>query len=188
MVNAVRTLLIVLGDQLDGGADALEALDPERDVVWMAEVEEEIGRVPSHKRRIALFLSAMRHFRDQLRDRGYRVEYHELSPDPDDDRGSSFSEVLTRDLDRLDPDEVVVTLPGDHRVRSALIETVADHGLELQVMADRHFYCDPETFADWVKNRKRIVLEDFYRWMRRRHAILLDTDGKPVGGTWNYDS
>ena len=30
-------------------------------------------------------------------------------------------------------------------------------------------------------------MEDFYRWQRRRLDILIDSDGEPVGGRWNYD-
>jgi deoxyribodipyrimidine photolyase-related protein len=30
-------------------------------------------------------------------------------------------------------------------------------------------------------------MSDFYRWRRRVHAILLDENGKPQGGSWSYD-
>ena len=53
--------MIALGDQLDPNAAAFDGFDPERDAVWMAEVEEETTHVPCHKLRIAVFLAAMRH-------------------------------------------------------------------------------------------------------------------------------
>jgi deoxyribodipyrimidine photolyase-related protein len=31
-------------------------------------------------------------------------------------------------------------------------------------------------------------MENFYQFMRKKHSILLDSDGKPEGGKWNYDS
>lgn len=31
-------------------------------------------------------------------------------------------------------------------------------------------------------------MEYFYRYMRIKHDILLDNDGNPEGGQWNYDS
>ena len=37
----VRNLMLVLGDQLDHAATTAAALDPARDAVWMAEVDEE---------------------------------------------------------------------------------------------------------------------------------------------------
>ena len=30
-------------------------------------------------------------------------------------------------------------------------------------------------------------MEYFYRWMRRRSGILMDEDGEPKGGAWNFD-
>lgn len=58
----VRNLILVLGDQLDATSAAFDGFDPQRDCVWMAEVDEESRHVPSHKARTVLFLSAMRHF------------------------------------------------------------------------------------------------------------------------------
>ena len=56
----------VLGDQLDLDAAAFDGFDPALDAVWMAEVAGEATHVWSHRARIALFLAAMRHFRDAL--------------------------------------------------------------------------------------------------------------------------
>jgi len=63
----VRNLVLVLGDQLDRKSAAFDGFDPERDAVWMAEVEEEATHVRCHKLRIAVFFSAMR----QVIDHGY---------------------------------------------------------------------------------------------------------------------
>ena len=73
-----RFLILVLGDQPDSRSAAFDGFDPSADVVWMAEVGEEATYVWSHKARIAIFLAAMRHFRDALRDKGAAVDYHVL--------------------------------------------------------------------------------------------------------------
>ena len=62
-----RRLVLVLGDQLDAAAAALDDFDAQHDAVWMAEVVAESEYVWSSKPRIAVFLSAMRHFRDAQR-------------------------------------------------------------------------------------------------------------------------
>ena len=66
----VRNLVIVLGDQLDLQSSAFDGFDPAQDAVWMAEVAEESTHIWSSKQRIALFLAAMRHFGQALRDAG----------------------------------------------------------------------------------------------------------------------
>ena len=63
-------LILVLGDQLDAASAAFDGLDAKRDVVWMAEVKHESEKVWSTKARIAVFLAAMRHFREALKERG----------------------------------------------------------------------------------------------------------------------
>ena len=35
--------------------------------------------------------------------------------------------------------------------------------------------------------RKQWLMEHFYRTMRKRHAVLVDADGQPEGGQWNFD-
>ena len=49
----VRYLVLVLGDQLDENASALDGFDPAQDLIWMAEVAEEstqIGRASCWER------------------------------------------------------------------------------------------------------------------------------------------
>lgn len=178
----VRTLLLVFGDQLDADVPARLDLDPEHDAIWMAEVAEEIEYVPSHKRRIAVFLAAMRHFRDARRSEGWTVHYHELGPDPAADQGGSFQALLAQDLTDITPDRIVAVLPGDWRVRTLLKELPQD----IELVEDEHFLCSVRDFHEWADGRKRFLLEDFYRRMRKRDGVLME-GGEPMGGDWNFD-
>ncbi|MEZ6089384.1 MAG: cryptochrome/photolyase family protein [Pirellulaceae bacterium] len=53
-------------------------------------------RTSGATKRLVFFFSAMRHFRDQLRDLGWKVDYHELSDDPSQDVGRDFGDVPAR--------------------------------------------------------------------------------------------
>jgi deoxyribodipyrimidine photolyase-related protein len=179
--------VLVLGDQLDPDSAAFDGFEPERDAVWMAEVEEEATHVRCHKLRIALFFAAMRHFRDELRERDIDVHYTELGRRRSQDRGADFAAVLAKDVRKLRPEGLVVTRPGDHRVLEALAEAARKLDLELEVREDRHFYSTPAEFSEWTDGRKQLVQENFYRALRRKHEILIGEDGEPEGGRWNYD-
>ena len=113
----VRQLVVVLGDQLDLQAAAFDDFDAARDAVWMAEVAEESRHVWSSKSRTVMFLSAMRHFAEALRTAGHRLHYMHL-----DDPGNqgSLAAQLGADLQRLRPERVVMTAPGDWRVLQAM--------------------------------------------------------------------
>jgi deoxyribodipyrimidine photolyase-like uncharacterized protein len=77
-VPSAPTLVLVPGDQLNRDSAAFDDFDPACDVVWMAEAAEESTRVWSHKAHVALFLAAMRHFRDRLKREGLNVRYSAL--------------------------------------------------------------------------------------------------------------
>ena len=179
--------MLVLGDQLNRDAAVFDDFDPARDAVWMAENETEATHVWCHQRRLALFFSAMRHFRDACRGDGWTVHYHALTADRGADRGADFAAILRADASRLKPARLIVTEPGDWRVWRMLEAAAARLGLPLEVRGDRHFYCQRDEFADYAAGRKSLVFEFFYRHMRKRHGVLLNARGAPVGGQWNFD-
>ncbi len=180
----IRTLILVLGDQLDAHAAAFDGFDAARDVVWMAEVAEESTHVGSSRPRTALFLAAMRHFRDAQRRAARTVDYTEL--DAADTTGTLAGE-LGRAIARHRPERLVMTEAGDWRVAAALEAVAAAAGLALEVRTDRHFFSTVADFRAHAAGRKQLRLEFWYRELRRAHGVLLDADGGPVGGAWNYD-
>jgi deoxyribodipyrimidine photolyase-related protein len=182
-VPKLRTLVIVLGDQLDLEAAAFDGFDPEQDAVWMAEVAEESTHVWSAKARIALFLSAMRHFAVALRAANRPLHYTRL----ENARTISLAEELRAAIKKLRPEQLVMTAPGDWRVWQSLKGVAEDTGLALEVREDRHFYTTVREFATHAKARKTLRLEYFYRELRQRHNVLMK-DGKPAGGQWNFDA
>jgi deoxyribodipyrimidine photolyase-related protein len=181
---ALRNLVIVLGDQLDLDSKALAGFDPAQDLILMAEVREESERGWSHKARIALFLSAMRHFAQAVRERGWPLEYRAL-----EDHGfSGLAEVWQDALARHSPKTLVVTEPGDWRVEQSLKSVCAATGIPLQIRPDDHFLIDRPAFKQWADAyRGSLRMEFFYRFMRKRENVLLSPSGQPVGGKWNFD-
>lgn len=181
--SAARHLVLVLGDQLDDKSAAFDGFEADRDVVWMAEVVEEAEHVWSHQARIALFLSAMRHFRDELRTRGVTVHYRALD---DPDNLGNFAAELRQAVRQLQPQRLIAVQPGEWRVRETLTAAAREADVTLEWREDRHFLCSSEEFTAHVKSRGRLRMEYFYREMRRRTGWLMEGD-QPVGGKWNYD-
>ncbi len=182
MTNLVRNLVVVLGDQLDRHSTAFDGFDTATDRVWMAEVRQESEHVWSHRARTALFLSAMRHFRQDIEAEGLPLTYHSLSRHPYD----SLAQALAADIEKLRPRQVVVVQPGDYRVHSSLAGAVDASPASLDLRPDNHFLCSAEAFEQWAGSRKQLRLESFYRDMRKRTGILMENNS-PVGGEWNYD-
>jgi deoxyribodipyrimidine photolyase-related protein len=187
-VADLRTLVVVLGDQLDLDAAAFDGFDVSRDAVWMAEVAEESTHVWSSKPRMVMFLAAMRHFALGLGGIGRPLHYTRL-----DAHGNcgSLAAQLHADILRLRPAKVVMTTPGDWRVLQSIEAVAVANSLPLEVREDRHFFTSVSDFAAHAKGRKSLRMEYFYREQRKRHRVLMQdcaTGDEPLGGQWNFDA
>jgi deoxyribodipyrimidine photolyase-related protein len=181
----LRHLVLVLGDQLSLDSPALEGVDPACDLVLMIEARGEGALVWSHKARIALFLSAMRHFAEALRERGLPLAYLALDADAE----PSLAARLAAQLPTLRPQALRVLEAGEWRLQQQITEVAAAAGVPLQWLADPHFLCSRADFMRWAAGYKGgLRMEFFYREQRRRQRVLLDADGGPEGGRWNFDA
>jgi deoxyribodipyrimidine photolyase-related protein len=179
----MTTLRLVLGDQLSGSISSLRDLDPARDVVLLVEVAEETTYVRHHKQKIALILAAMRHFSAGLAGEGIRVDHVRL--DAPENTGSFRGEV-TRAVARHSVTRLVVTEPGEWRVRSDMERWETEAGVPIEIREDTRFVCSHARFGAWAAGKKQLRMEFFYREMRRLTGYLMDGD-EPAGGQWNFD-
>lgn len=180
----VATLRFVLGDQLSRQLSSLRDLDPARDVVLMAEVDDECTYVRHHPKKIAFVLSAMRHFAQRLRREGIVVDYRPL--DAAGNRGSLRAE-LQAAVDRHRPARVVITEPGEWRLWQEMQDWQRAIGVPEEIRSDDRFLLSRTAFAAWAEGRRQLRMETFYREMRRRTGLLMTASGEPEGGQWNFD-
>lgn len=179
----MKTLRLVLGDQLTRDVAALRGLDRATDVVLMVEVLEEATYVRHHKQKLVLVLSAMRHFAAELRARGVAVDYVALE---DPGNTGSFTGEVARAIARHRPDRIVVTEPGEWRVEAMMRGWEERFGRPVEIRDDTRFLCPRPVFARWAEGRGTLRMETFYRAMRRRTGFLME-GREPAGGRWNFD-
>ena len=183
-VLAPPILVPILGDQLSPAISSLADRTPGDTVVLIMEVAAETGYVRHHQAKIALILSAMRHFADELRGAGWRVDYVAL--DDPANTGSFTGEVVRAAL-RHGARGIQVTEPGEWRVRQMMDGWGDATGLRVRVLGDTRFVCPLPDFFAWAAGRRELRMEWFYRDMRRRTGLLMDGD-QPSGGRWNFDA
>lgn len=175
-------LRLVLGDQLWRDNPALKDFDPARDLALMIEAPGEATVVWSHQARIALFLSAMRHFRDELTAAGLPVHYVAT----DDEAPPGFDARLRQVIEAVRPKRLTVCEPGEWRTRQLIERVAGDSGVPLTFCVDTHFMTPLADFERWAAGRRSLRLEHFYREQRRRHQVLM-ADGEPLRRRWNFD-
>ncbi len=175
-----KKIVLILGDQLDLQGAALRNFDFKTDQVVMIESMPEAQYVWTHQAKIALFLSAMRHFAEDLKELNYPLSYIQGSP-------LSIVETLKEKLVKDQVKHLICVEPGEWRLKQQIIELAAALSIKLEMREDDHFYCSQQAFAEWAAGKKELRLEYFYRLMRKTHRILIDADANPVGGQWNFD-
>lgn len=179
-----RNLVLILGDQLSHHVSSLHGFDPAQDVILMAEVSEETSYVRHHKKKIAFIFSAMRHFAETLREKGFSVDYTQLN---DAENSGSFVGELDRAVAEHTPAKIIVTHPGEWRVQEALTSWAKHSGVQLEIRCDDRFIAALDEFNSWADGRKSLRMEYFYRDMRRKTGLLMAGD-QPEGGKWNFDA
>ena len=180
----MTTLRLVLGDQLSPDLSALTGLDPAHDVVLLLEVAAESEHVAHHQQKIVLFLSAIRHFAEDLRARGIPVDHVRLD---DPANTGSFTTEVARAVARHRATRLILTEPGEWRIDQMVNDWIATLGIPVEVLTDDRFFASMARFRAWTHGRRAWRMEHFYREMRREHRILMDGD-QPAGGAWNFDA
>ncbi len=182
--STAPTLRLVLGDQLSREVAALRDIDAERDIVVMAEVEEEADYVAHHKKKLAFTFAAMRHFAEELRQAGMNIRYTRL-----DDAGNSGSleGEIARAVEATGARDLICTQCGEYRLDQAMRGWGDRLGVDIDIREDDRFIEARADFARWAKGRKSLRMEYFYRDMRRRTGLLMEGE-EPVGGQWNFDA
>ena len=137
MANALRHLVLILGDQLNLDALALADFDPTQDAIWMAEVMEESTHVASSKQRSTLFLSAMRHFAQTIKDKDWPLHYTQLD---DAHNTGTLAGEIDKAIQKLKPKQLVMTAPGDWRVLQNLRSIAKKNNLSLEIIRRKEIY------------------------------------------------
>ena len=152
--------------------------------VLMAELADEANYVRHHKQKIVLVFAAMRHFAQQLAEKGRETIYHQYDAQA---AIRSFADAVAAEIDWRGVTQLFVTEPGEYRLLAEMRQWAARFGIEVDILPDTRFIASHADFDEWAQGRKQLRMEYFYRDMRRRTGILMEGDD-PLGGQWNYDS
>lgn len=181
----MTVLRVILGDQLSARLEIVAGAEKGRDVFLLAEVMAEAIYVRHHVKKIAFLFSAMRHFAEALQRAGHAVRYVALD---DDGNSQSLDGEILRAVEALRPSRVAITEPGEWRLREGFEALRLALAVPLDILPDTRFLCSHADFNAWAEGRRELRMEFFYREMRRRHDLLMEPDGKPTGGRWNFDA
>ena len=177
-----HTLRLILGDQLNEAHSWYNKVDKGILYVLM-EIRPESEYVTHHIQKIVGIFAAMRAFADKLEEQGHQVCYYRIN---DAKNLHSFEANCNHLIAKYESARFEYQAPDEYRLDEVLKTYVASLTIKSQMWDTEHFYTTREELAQLAKGKKKLIMETFYRYMRKKHEVLMD-GGKPVGGKWNYD-
>ncbi|PPR15391.1 MAG: (6-4) photolyase [Alphaproteobacteria bacterium MarineAlpha9_Bin3] len=176
-----KNLLIILGNQLfplkyiknTGCTD-----------VFMSEDYGLCREQKHHKLKILMFFLAMREYRNNLKNNGFKVHYHSIE---DRDFKDSFEKKLSlviknNSIKHIHQFELVDSFLKD-KIKN--VENVKS--LSWTNHKNPMFILSKNDFKEYGNNKSNFLQAHFYKYIRKRMNILLESDGKPSGGKWSFD-
>lgn len=179
----MTTLRLILGDQLNPLHSWFNEVRP--DVVYtFMEIRQETDYVLHHAQKILGIFAGMRHFAQRLHDAGHRVRYFAIDAP---DNTQSVTGNLDLLINTLNITRFEYQAPDEYRLDQQLARHANALSIPAEMHDSEHFYTTRNEAAILFKGRKQWLMEHFYRQMRTKHKVLLNAQGKPEGGQWNYD-
>ena len=180
----MATVRLVLGDQLNLGHSWFGSVDPAVVYVLM-EVRSETDYVVHHAQKVIAIFAGMRRMAEQLSAAGHRVRYFRIG---DADNRQNFAENLRAVFAEVGATRFEYQEPDEWRLDQALRDFAAGCGRPAAMVPSEHFLdARGGVAAHFQKDAKRWLMESYYRRMRVRTRLLLEPEGTPLGGEWNYD-
>ena len=178
-----NTLRLILGDQLNPQHSWLQ--QTRSDVVYvLMELRQETDYVLHHAQKIIAIFAAMRDFAAQLQKAGHRVHYLQI----DNPRTEATLPVnLNALMAQYRAGLLEYQAPDEWRLDAQLAEYARQAPIPCRMVDSEHFYTARNEAAQIFAQRRSWVMDHFYRHMRTKHRVLMDSSNKPIGGQWNYD-
>ena len=200
--------LWILGNQLNKNLEGFKTFDPSKDVVLLIESKARSQWRRVHKQKLVLIFSAMRHFAEELKDEGYRVDYREAE---------SFSQGLREHFNEYNSKVCFIHEPTEYsiyrffdptegykdmtliksqdennedRSNKLLVKKLSEifKNIEFKVLSEKPlFLLEKKEWITYLPKGKSWKQEKVYQRLRKRYNVLMEGD-RPIGGKWSYDT
>ena len=174
----MSSLGLIFVDQLSKNNLVYENID-EEDSLLFFEPMSSFYELPHHKQKLIYLIASLRKYIPTIRHE--RVIHEKVT-----ENHQGLSKTLKRIFSEQQFEKLYVTKPSDYQTLKELMFFCQSNSIILNVLEDTKFVSNEEDFDLWSKGKKSLIQEYFYRWIRKKHSVLMD-EGKPEGGKWNLD-
>ena len=139
---------------------------------------------PFHKQKIAFHRATMKRYADFLQiEKNLEVHYVESADQNSDIRN------LVPELKILGVDHIHYIDPVDNWLQKRLTQGLHESGIQGTQHPSPMFLNSKDDLAVFFRSdKKKCHQTTFYTEQRKKRNILMDSDGKPMGGKWTFDT
>lgn len=178
----MKKLRLLLGDQLNSQHSWFDIVDTNT-IYLMAEMRQETDYVKHHIQKVVVFFLSMRNFAEELQSKGHDVIYFTIS---DENNLHDLENIISKCIEKHQITQFEYQLPDEYRLDEQLKKICASLKIETKVFDTEHFYTSRTELTEFFEGKKLLLMENFYRMMRKKHHILMQ-GSQPEGNQWNYD-
>lgn len=134
-----------------------------------------------NQKKLLLHRASMQAYKDYLIKKGLQVHYADFQEITEPDFYRNFiRKNKFKEISLFDPEDFFL---------ENIIDTIAeDASLKVSILPNPQFICSKQDIWQLFVNKKHYNMTGFYIRMRKNLNILIDQNGKPVGGKWTYDT
>lgn len=158
--------------------EAQASYSHDRFQVVLIESQAALRKRPYHRWKLVQLVSAMRHYAQELTEQGIRVDYR---------KARNYTDGLRSHVKVAHPQEFLTMRASSYRGWEFQTRLAGLLKLPVRVLDNTQFLSSAYDPFPGLVPGKRIVMENFYRQMRRYYRVLIDENEQPVGGEWNLD-
>ncbi|WP_136482986.1 cryptochrome/photolyase family protein [Cognatitamlana onchidii] len=178
----MKTLRLILGDQLNIKHSWFRAVD-QTVSYCLFEMRQETDYITHHIQKVMGFFLAMRQFAADLEALGHQVIYLNIN---DVHNQQDLLKNLSKIIEDYGISRFEYQSPDEFRLYQQITEFTSSLSIQTACASTEHFFTSKTELSHFFKGKKQYLMEYFYRYMRKKHDILM-IGGQPEGGKWNYD-
>ena len=176
----MKDLRIIFVDQLSKNNSVLDGIN-QNDTLLFYEPIDTFYEIKHHKQKIALLVSALRHFIKKINHKN--VIHQKIEKNNKHD----LLKLLKKLISEKNLNKIIVSKPSDFKIYKDLLFFSQSNNIELEILEDKKFISNEEDFTDWASDKKTRIQEYYYRWLRKKYDIFMNEEAKPIGDKWNFD-
>lgn len=179
----IKILRLIMGDQLNINHSWFKKVNEQVTYVMM-EIRTETDYAQHHIQKVIGFFAAMRNFAQELKEKKHQVIYFQLN---DKQNLQSFSANCIALIETQQFTHFEYQLPDEYRLDEEMKLLTSNLSIPHAVVDSEHFYSSRNELKELFAGKKTYLMESFYRYMRKKHNVLLEDKDKPLNGKWNFD-